>query len=191
MKQLKCFVRSSFGTSSARKLRREGMVPGIIYTSDTKNLPVYFSAHDLFLLKNEKLFGSSPLHLVIEDKLMLVLPKHCDLDPIKDNIRHIEFLADDGNSKLLSIPLFYSNLEKSPGHKNNAFFNITKRNLSVRGLIHGAPKVLIKDIVEIKAGDVVRAGDIELPEGYTLAEKDSKRVIAVMMGKGGGESKKQ
>lgn len=191
MKQLKCFIRDSFGTSNSKRLRKAGMTPGIVYTMDTQNVPLYFSSHDLLLLRNQGRFNSTPLELIINDnQRMVVIPKKCDLHPVKEDIIHIEFIADDGNDKVISVPVFYPNLDKSPGYKNNGFFNITQRNLKIKGKISSAPAVLEKDISQIKTGDVIRAEDIQLPAGYVISEKNPRKVIANMMGKGGGESKK-
>ena len=184
-RQLKCIERKDFGSSFARRARRQGMTPVVVYKKNKESLSFMVNSNDLMLLHKKGTFLSVPVDLIIDDaNSMKVIAKNVQYHPIKDFIMHVEFLVDEGEERVLDIPLFYENLDKSPGFKKSAFFNIIKRRLKIKGKIANMPAMLSKDVSDMQTGQVILAQDIKLPEGYSLAE-DPKRAIASMIGKGG------
>ncbi|MFO1130373.1 MAG: 50S ribosomal protein L25 [Rickettsiales bacterium] len=187
-KQLNCQLRESFGSSNARRLRKSNTIPGIIYKSDGSSIAVSFSAYDLLMIRKNGLFLSTPIHINLNDHIHLAIPKSVQVHPIKETVTHIEFILDDGEDKILEVPIFYENLDKSPGHKRSGFFNITQRTIKIKGKIKNMPNILKKDVSHFMGGMMIKANEIDLPEGYVLAEKDAKKVIAVMAGRGASKT---
>lgn len=191
LKQLNCKTRDSFGSSNSRRLRKTNTIPGVVYMANGTSSAIEFLAHDLLMIRKNGLFTSTAILLNIDGKSHLAIPKSVQVHPIKEHVMHIEFIIDNGEDKILEIPIFYDNLDKSPGHKRNAFFNITQRTIKIKGKMRTAPNILHKDISDLSGGMMIKACDIELPSGYILAEKNPKKVIAVMTGRGSSKADAQ
>lgn len=84
-------TRSEFGKGAARRARRAGLVPGVLYGHGDAPLHVDLPGHELFLaVRGQK---NALLELVIEGKKHLALVKEVQRHPVSRNLLHADFLA--------------------------------------------------------------------------------------------------
>ena len=84
-------TRSEFGKGAARRARRAGLVPGVLYGHGGEPVHVDLPAHELFLaVRGQK---NALLELVIEGKKQLALVKEVQRHPVSRNLLHADFLA--------------------------------------------------------------------------------------------------
>lgn len=82
--------RSDFGKGAARRLRRSGAVPAVIYGSGTELTHVSLPGHDLMLaLKKPKV----TLAVQIGGKSVTVAPRQVQRDPVKQVIEHVDLVV--------------------------------------------------------------------------------------------------
>lgn len=82
--------RSDYGKGAARRMRRAGRVPAVIYGGDANTLTVSLDAHDLMLaLKVPKVV----LEVVLDDSSHLVAPRDVQRHPFKPIIEHVDLVV--------------------------------------------------------------------------------------------------
>ncbi len=161
-------ARNDQGKGASRRLRREGLVPGIIYgSSEPKAISVI--AKDLTRMLLEDGFYSSILSLNLDGQEEKVIIKDLQRHPSKPVVLHADFQRVDENQKIkLQVPLAFINFEKSAAAKAAAKFAQETATVEILCLPKDLPEVLNVDLSEIALGQIAHLSDISLPEGVEI-----------------------
>ena len=161
-------ARDDQGKGASRRLRREGLVPGIIYgSSEPKAISVV--ARDLYRMLLEDGFYSSILNLNLDGKDEPVIIKDLQRHPSKPLVLHADFQRIDDNQKIkLQVPLKFVNFEKSAASKAAAKFAQEASTVEILCLPKDLPEVLEVDLSKIEMGQIAHLSDIVLPEGVEV-----------------------
>ena len=111
--------RETQGTGAARRLRRKGMVPGVVYGGDQGAVNIEVDHKSLYLnLRNER-FHASILTLELGGAKEQVLLRAVNMHPYKAQVQHVDFQRVLKDRKLhMKVTLHFSNAEKSHGVKD-------------------------------------------------------------------------
>ena len=165
-------VRNDHGTSASKKLRAKGLVPGVCYGAsvDGKIAPMAITVNF------KELKGSldavrrtnTVLELTIVDgaksHTVSALVKDFQVDAIRRNLTHVDFLAIDPNKEVVAeVPLEFTGKHK--GIIEGGQLRTLIRSLEVRAKPANIPLKLTVDVTPLGIGDVVHVSDIALPEG--------------------------
>ncbi|MEX2980557.1 50S ribosomal protein L25/general stress protein Ctc [Streptomyces sp. C36] len=172
--KLNASKRTDFGKGAARRTRRENRVPGVIYGHGAEPKHVALDGHALMMaLKTPNVL----LRLDIEGKGELVIPKAVQRDPLKGFLIHVDFLAvKKGEKVTVEVPV-HTEGELAPGG------NLLEHMLSAVPIEAEAthiPEGFTVSIEGLEAGHTVRAEDIDLPRGCSLAVDGSTALLQVV-----------
>ncbi|MFI9202343.1 50S ribosomal protein L25/general stress protein Ctc [Streptomyces sp. NPDC053048] len=172
--KLSASKRTDFGKGAARRTRRESRVPGVIYGHGAEPKHVALDGHSLMMaLKTPNVL----LRLDIEGKSELVLPKAVQRDPLKGFLIHVDFLAvKKGEKVTVEVPV-HTEGELAPG--GNLLEHMLDA-LPVEAEATHIPEGFTVSIEGLEAGHTVRAEDIELPRGCSLAVDGSTALLQVV-----------
>ena len=99
-------------------LRKNGLVPAVLYGGDEKNELISVSKKHLKYLLDQENFLSNVLKIKIKDKEINVLPREVSFDVVTDEPIHVDFLRMVAGRKIiLEIPVRFINNDQSPGLK--------------------------------------------------------------------------
>lgn len=185
--------RRTTGTGSARMLRRLGLVPAVIYTSNAESsISVAISEKDVTRLHRSGLIFNSPVELTLEGGEMHEVLVHAfSTDPVKESIIHVDFRPLNGPVKVkVKVPLKFVGLSLSPATKRGGFLNKVFRLLPIRCHRNSIPSSIEVSCSQIEMGQVIRADAINLPDSCEL-DIPSVSVIASMIGKSSGNQPQQ
>jgi len=172
--RLEAQPRNEFGKGAARRARREGLVPAVVYGHGTTPVHVNLPGHALMLaLKTPNVLFSLP----IDGKDEFVLPKAVQRDAIKRNVKHIDLLLVKRGEKVTVEIQINVEGELAPGG------NLLERVLNTLPLEAEAthlPESVTISVQGLTAGDSVLAKDITLPQGATLAVEPETVVLHVV-----------
>ncbi|WP_171165685.1 50S ribosomal protein L25/general stress protein Ctc [Streptomyces sp. I05A-00742] len=168
-------TRTDFGKGAARRIRRDNKVPGVIYGHGAEPKHVALDGHSLMMaLKTPNVL----LRLDLGGKQgELVIPKEVQRDPLKGFLVHADFLAvKKGEKVTVDVPV-HTEGELAPGgnlleHMLNA--------LPVEAEATHIPEGFTVSIEGLEAGHTIRAGDVELPRGTSLAVDESTAILQVV-----------
>lgn len=159
------------GKGGARALRREGLVPCIIYGDKKEPIMVAVSQKELTAHCLMPGFYSRVFDVGIEGSpAMTVLPKAAQFHPVSGDLLHADFLRVNENAELrLHVPVEFLNSEKSPALKLGGVLNIVAHTVEVFCSPRHIPEKFEIDLEGAQMGQNFLASALNLPEGCRFA----------------------
>ena len=176
--------RGDMGKGASRRLRREGLVPAIVYGA-RKDPEMIALAHNEVLkhLANEA-FYSHILTLKVGEKATSVVLKDLQRHPAKPFILHMDFMRVTQDEAIrMVVPLHFLNEETAKGVKmgGNVSHHITE--VEVTCLPKDLPQFIEVDMVDMEIGDIIHLSEVPMPAGVSLAHApDPDEPVVVMHG---------
>ena len=164
-------ARTDEGKGASRRLRREGLIPGIIYGGDKRKNPVAISMPNNALIKDiqDESFFSSILTIKLDDKEEKVIIKDLQRHPARPEVLHADFQRITKTSQIkITVPLSFVNFEQSAASKGAAKFAVEKNTAEITCLADNLPESLEVDLSGAEDGQVLHLSDISLPEGVEI-----------------------
>ena len=172
------------GTSPARRMRRMGRVPGVLYGGDKNPVNLELDHKDLYLnLRNEK-FHASILTLDIGGAKEQVLLRSVSMHPFRPQVQHIDFQRVSKDKKIhMKVPLHFVNAEKSPGVKEQGgVVNHVLNELDIVCFPADLPEFIEVDLSSLAVGNSIHARQLALPKGVELSlHKTEDPVVATVV----------
>jgi len=187
---LKAEVREQVGSLASKKIKRQGLIPAVIYSKE-KNINISLNSRDFEQQYLKGVTLTSVIDLEISEKKTRVIAHKIDLDPVSDRPVHVDFMMCENNKPIRAKPkINFSNQDKSPGLKKGGFLHIVARSLEV--LCDGEksiPQTIEADVSSMHVGNKFRASNLKLPNGVNLLKKGDF-LIASIIGRGKSEEEK-
>jgi len=185
---LKAEKREQTGSAAAKKIKRSGQIPAIIY-SKNGNLNISVSAHDFEREYFKGAIQATVIELELGGKKIKAIAHKVQLDTVTDRPTHIDFFNCDETKGIISKPkLTFVNQDKSPGIKKGGFLHVVLRRAEVVSAKEAISEIVI-EVAHLHIGSKVRASDIKLPEGVKFTKKGNF-LIASITGRGKSEEDK-
>jgi large subunit ribosomal protein L25 len=175
-KTINIVERTGFGSRNARRLRRTGFVPAVIYGRGGDELNVSVSRKDFM-----DTVGYSTSTGIIELKMgrkspVTAIVKDIQWDMISDDPIHIDFLRVSAD-QIVSIPV-HVHLENIPaGVKMGGVLEHALHEIFIKVRAKDIPSSIVVDVSDLNIGDSLHLSEITLGEGMTL-DMDGDLVVA-------------
>ncbi|MER6499487.1 50S ribosomal protein L25/general stress protein Ctc [Streptomyces sp. NPDC001455] len=170
-------VRSEFGKGAARRARREGLVPGVVYGHGAEPVHVALPGHALMMaLKTANVL----IGLDIEGKSTLVIPKAVQRDPLKGFLEHVDLLTVKRGEKVDVEVAVHVEGDLAPGSN---LLEYVMNTLRIQAEATHIPESVTVSVAGLDAGASVLAKDIPLPEGSALVDDPEAIVLQVLAAK--------
>jgi len=182
MKKLEVAVtrREDKGKEKAKKARRAGMIPAVLYGKDMKNLLLYVNSKEFTGKLHKREAKSSIISLSVDDKKYNTILKEVQYHPFTYAPLHIDFhLIKMGQPVEVTVSV---NLIGEPaGVKRGGILEFETRELDVKALPAKIPESIDVDISELEIGYFVKVKDITPPKGVEILDAP-ETVIALVAG---------
>ncbi|HWM63498.1 MAG TPA: 50S ribosomal protein L25 [Solirubrobacterales bacterium] len=167
--------RADFGSRSSRRMRREGFVPGIVYSGGEDARPFQAGEREIRAV----LAGGQALFDLELDgsKAVPVVVKEQQLHPIRGNLEHIdlqEVKLDEAIQAEVTIEL--EGAETAPGVKGGGVLEHVTREVTVEALPTEIPERLVADVSAMEINDTLQLSSLPVPEGVKFAADDPEEV---------------
>jgi large subunit ribosomal protein L25 len=181
--KLKVELRDNTGKESNKKFRREGMVPGVLYSPhDKENLILKVKSDQLSKLLSAKSHGLIDLEIDDGQKKVsrLAIIKDHQYNSLKKQIVHVDFYGVTLKEKLtLEVDI---ELTGEPiGVEDGGILQIELRKVEIECLPSQMPDTLKADLSSLKVGEHISVGDMEIPEGVEVLTALDRIVAAVVL----------
>jgi large subunit ribosomal protein L25 len=181
-KVLKAQAREGVGKGAARELRRQGLVPAVIYGDKKPPVTVSVAYKDAHKAIYAGGFKSHVLDLDVDGTVHQVIPRDYQLDVVMDKPMHIDFLRVSGNSTLhVEVHVAFINEEKSPGLKRGGTLNVVRHTVELIAPANAIPEEITVDLSGTEIGDSIHISAVSLPKGVTAAITDRDFTIATVV----------
>ena len=177
--QLDVKSRTAGGSREARRLRRSGSVPGIVYGGDGDAVGFEVDARALRIA----LAGSGAvLDLTIDGgKPQPVVLKEAQRHPVHGETTHVDLLRVNLKVAIqTAVPLELQGVDDAPGVKEGGVLEQITRELNVEALPTAIPESIAHDIGEMVIGDTITLEAIAAPEGVTFLDDPAETIIATL-----------
>jgi large subunit ribosomal protein L25 len=168
-------TREEFGKGAARRSRRAGRVPAVLYGHGTATRHLTLPGHDLMLALK------TPNVLIRLEGLKsggeIALPKAVQRDPVKGFIEHVDLvLVRRGEKVTVEVPVRVTG-EIAPG---DGLLDQQLVQVSVEAEATHIPQAIEVDVEGMEVGTAVHAGDLTLPRGVTLQVEPETLILHVI-----------
>jgi large subunit ribosomal protein L25 len=181
--ELKATARPRAGKGAARQARREGKVPAVIYGDGQPPETIALDYNELWKQVLKGHFTSTVFEVDVEGKKNRVIPRDLQVDPVKDQPIHVDFLriGKDGRIRV-EVPVRFVNEALSPGLKRGGVLNIVRHDIEVTCPYDKIPAYFDVDLTGLEIGRSVHISSIKLPEGVAPTIKDRDFTVATIAG---------
>jgi large subunit ribosomal protein L25 len=171
-------ARDPEGSRSARRLRRTGEVPGVIYGGDGE--PSHFSV-DARILRNTLARSGAILDITIDDgKTAPVIVKDLQRHPVRGEIMHVDFVRVDMNETIhTTVVLELVGADDAPGVSEGGVLSQETREVNIEALPGDIPASITHDVSALQINDSVTLSAVQVPSGITLLD-DLETIIATI-----------
>ena len=184
--ELKAQARSGVGKGAARALRREGLIPAVIYGDKKAPLPISISYNEAMKSIYAGGFLSHIITVDVDGEKHRVIPRDYQLDPVKDKALHVDFLRVGKGTKLnVQVHVKFINDELSPGIKRGGVLNIVHHTLDLTVDADHIPEEIVVDLTGMDVGDSVHISSITLPAGASDHSHEDDLTIATIVAPSG------
>jgi len=172
--------RENFGSRNARRMRREGLVPGVVYSGGSEATAFQVSERDVrsVIAEGAALFDIS----VDGGKARPVVIKEQQLHPVRGTLRHIdlqEVKLDEAIQAEVLIEL--EGADDAPGVKAGGVLDHVTREITVEALPTAIPDKITVDVSTMEINDTLQLSAIEAPEGITFIVEEGEEITIVTL----------
>ena len=170
--------RDAAGSRAARRLRRSGRVPGVLYGGGAE--PVGFDV-DSRELRAALAASGAVLDLSVDGTAGTpVVLKEAQRDPLRGETTHVDLLRVRLDEKIDAVvPLELLGVEDAPGVKEGGVLEQILRELNVEALPTAIPESVAHEVGEMEIGETISLSAIAMPDGVTLLD-DVEETVATL-----------
>jgi len=174
-------ARESLGSRNTRRLRKQGVVPGVLYG---RGEPVAISVDERELRR--ALTGAAGLHSILDVEIdgkgstHASILKDYQVDKVRGGVVHVdlqEVRLDQSITAAVAVHLVGG--EDAPGVREGGVLSQPLREIQVEALPLEIPEHIDLDVSHMASGDTLRIGDVSVPEGVTLLDEPETVVATV------------
>ncbi|MDH5684611.1 MAG: 50S ribosomal protein L25 [candidate division WOR-3 bacterium] len=175
---IKAEARTTIGKSANRSLRRNGLVPAVIYGrgEEPQNLVINEKEFSRLL---EKIKGHSPiLDMELAGKPIKCVIKLIQRNPITLNLLHVDFQKVHAREKIsVAVPIILKG--SAQGIKAGGILDHRLREIPIRAEVDKIPEHVEVDITELKLGHSIHVSDLKL-EGVEFTLPADTTIVSVL-----------
>lgn len=159
--------REDQGKGASRRLRRQGLVPSVIYGGSKDPQSISLISKDFLKHLDNEAFYSHIITLDVAGKTEDVILKDLQRHPAKPVVMHADFLRVSKNQKLTTrVPLHFINEEVATGVKTQGgILSHTMTDLEINCLPADLPEFIEVDVANLELDAILHISDLNLPKG--------------------------
>ena len=170
---LKAEVREQTGSKDAASVRKRGRVPAIVYGHKKEPVAISLDAHNLVEGLHH---GQRLMNVQIGRKREKVIVKDLQYDHLGKDIIHVDLMRVDIKETIkVAVPIELKGTAK--GAHEGGIIEGHADNLEVECKVTDIPESIVVSVKELDIGDMLHAGDVELPEGVKLVSDASTVLV--------------
>jgi large subunit ribosomal protein L25 len=167
------------GSRATRRLRRSGLVPGIVYGGDADPLPFQVDAREL---RNALAHGGAVIQLTLDGAQTPVVLKDHHRHPVTGNMLHVDLLRVDLKQRISATTIVeLINADDAPGIKSGGVLEQVTREINIEALPTEIPEVIELDVSNVEVGDTVYLSALKPPAGVALLDDLEETVLASVL----------
>ena len=169
------------GSRAARRLRKAGLIPGVLYGHGKEATMFAVDPHVMRAALSTGAGTHAVLEITVEGhkRAHHAIIKDMELDPVKSTLTHLD-LQEIRLDETIETTVAVSFEGEAKGVKSGGMLDESTREVTVRGLVTAIPEHLVLDISDMDINDTAKVGDLVVPEGLELLD-DLEQVLCSVL----------
>jgi large subunit ribosomal protein L25 len=169
------------GSRASRRMRREGLIPGVLYGHGKDAVLIAVEPHTL----REALSTDAGTHAILnvtfegQKRGHKAIVKEMALDRVKHNVIHFD-LQEIRLDETIETTVAVRFEGESRGVKAGGMLEEAIREVTVKGVVTGIPEHLVMDITELDVNATLKVADLQVPEGIEVLDDPEEVLCSVL-----------
>ena len=174
-------LRESTGKEYAKKMRRQGKIPGVFYARNEKSLPILFDEREIMKILTSSESGLVDIQIGKKQKRKAII-KEVQTDPIRQYLVHVDVLGVKLTEKInVTVPV--NVFGEAIGVKDQGgIVHFHLREVEVSCLPLDIPDHIDLDVSKLEVGDSLSIADLSL-ENITFVGDLEQPIVSVLIPK--------
>jgi len=189
--KLKAQKRTLVGRNAIKKIKKDGLVPGIVYGSQSEPMPLQVEAREL----TNVLAHASSEHVLVELEIAdgsqstnrLALIQEVQHHPLRRELLHVDFHAVSTTEKIISEVPIEAFGDALGVRTFGGLLEYSLRTLEVECFPQDLPDIVRVDVANLNIGEALHVRDIPLPSGVEAITDGDLTVVSVVASRVGEE----
>lgn len=176
---LRAQVGRTTGSAESRRIRRQGLVPAIVYGKGTEPIALSVNAHELQKALHTEAGTNAIINLEIEGgKTLTTLARLIDRHPFRSEYQHVDFVTVDLTQKVTAeVAIHFTGTPI--GVLEGGVFSPRRTSVEIEVLVTEIPSFIELDVSPILLGESLRISDLPALEGVEYLEDAESVVMSV------------
>jgi large subunit ribosomal protein L25 len=172
--------RTEFGSRTSRRLRRSGLIPGVVYSGGEEARPFQVPERDV---RGVLAAGQALFDLEIEgQKAVPVVIKEQQRHPVRGELQHLDLQQVRLDEKIeAEVPIELEGGEEAPGAKEGGVLEHIAREVTVEALPTDIPDRIVVDVSAMEINDTIQLSAITAPDGVSFVADDPEEVTVATL----------
>ncbi|MGN6257193.1 MAG: 50S ribosomal protein L25 [Solirubrobacterales bacterium] len=175
---LKAAPRAEFGSRASRRMRREGVVPGVVYSGGSEAKPFQVSERDVRGILSE---GAALFDLQIDgSKAVPVVIKEQQHHPVRGSIQHLDLMQVNLKEAIQAeVAIELEGADSAPGVRGGGVLEHVTREVTVEALPAEIPDNICVDVSAMEINDTLSLAAVTAPDGVTFVAEEPEEITIV------------
>ena len=179
-------VRENSGKADARRMRRAGRIPAIIYGEIDTPASASVDAHELKMLLRKK---HALINISLSGKTHRVIVRDVQYHPVSSNYLHIDFMEVKKGQKLtMAIPVTFEGTAE--GVKEGGMLDVIRHEVNISVLPKDIPNEIVVNVENLVLGDTIRVEDLNA-ENFEILDEARDVLCRVEIPRGPAEDEEE
>ncbi|MEM0906572.1 MAG: 50S ribosomal protein L25/general stress protein Ctc [Pseudomonadota bacterium] len=177
---LNAAVRERTGKGAARALRREGLIPAVIYGNKEPPVAISIPLKETTLALYAGGFLTNLWTIDVDGKTVRALARDYQREPVKDRLVHVDFLrVSEALRVTVDVAVELTDVDTCPGLKAGGVLENVAPTITVEARAVAIPESIKVSLASLEIGHAITAADVALPDDV-VAMGDETAVIAAV-----------
>jgi len=177
IREITAHRREAVGKGAARRLRRRGLVPAILYGAGQDPLPLALSPQEVHRLVGTG--GRALVHVKLDGESRAALVRDLQVDPVRESLLHVDLQAIRMDEEItVEVPIHVVG-EAAGVREQGGILSVLLRTVEVACLPGLIPDRLDVDVSHLRIHDTVTVADLRLPEGVRVTLPPGQALVTV------------
>jgi large subunit ribosomal protein L25 len=172
--------RTEFGTRVTRRLRKQGLVPGIVYGTPEGDCITF--AADQRELRRILVGAGALIDLKVDGQARPVIVKDQQFHPVRGELIHIDFLQVRLDEKIQTqVAVHVEGADEAPGVKEGGVLEQATHQLNIEALPTEIPEAIVADVSGLGIAETMHLSALTAPSGVTFLDDPEETIIATIV----------
>lgn len=174
-------ARAKAGKGAARAVRRQGLVPAVIYGDNKEPVLLALSEKELVKATSKKGFFTQLCELTVGNDKHLTVPRDVQLHPVTDRPEHVDFLRVTDKTEIrVSVPVRVTNEKGAPGIAKGGVINVVHKEIEVMAKATNIPTEFVFDLAGLDVGQSLHINALNLSKDIKPTTQGNFTVVTLV-----------